>query len=402
MDFSKEESKVFEIARTVEELISAEFVHQSCFPRTLPRYQPKRYGNGEQLRFWYVITVVLTLGVDLMSVHGHRPDHDLEILLLRQQIRILERKLGHQSRISLWEKCWLVVLAVKWIKQLGKVRKHLSNTLLPFKPYTVLDWHKVLVSRKWTFRQRHRAGRPTTATDLRLLVFRLAQENECGYDKIAGEILKLGQTLDRTTVKNILKRAGIVPAPERRRRLNWRTFLKHYKQQLLACDFFTVETIGLQTLYVLFFIELGSRRVHVAGCTEHPTSAWVTQQARQLCWQLEEKSPAIRFLIRDRDTNSQAPSTRFFAHRGWGLFRRRTERWVRSVREECLDRLLVVNERHLHRVLKQYAVYYNAHRPHQGLNQQCPIPMDPVLSDGRIQRCDILGGIVHDYYRQVA
>lgn len=143
------------------------------------------------------------------------------------------------------------------------------------------------------------------------------------------ELQKLGYTLDRITVKNILRRAGIVPAPERRRSLNWRTFLNHYKQQLLACDFFTVETLGLQTLYVLFFIEIGSRRVHLAGCSSHPTSAWVSQQARQLCWELDERTPSIRFPFTIGTPSSRLPSMPFFSHKGSRSSTRRTEHRMR-------------------------------------------------------------------------
>jgi putative transposase len=252
--------------------------------------------------FWYVVTTLLTLFFDVVLFRLRQADKDLKILVLQQQLRILERKLGHQHRISRWEKCLLAGLAVKPMHQAGTARKHLSNNLMIFKPDTVLDWHKALVRRKWMFKPQRKVGRPATAAEVRNLVIRLAQENDWGYDKFKGELQKLGYKLDWTTVKNLLKRAGIVPAPERRRSLNWRTFLNHYKQQLLACDFFTVETLGMQTLYVLFFIELGSRRVHLAGCTSHPTAAWVTQQARQCCWQLEDQVPLQRFLIHDRDT----------------------------------------------------------------------------------------------------
>ena len=323
---------------------------------------------------------------------------------------ILERKLGHQLRLSRWEKCMLAVAAVKLLHQLGKARRHLASLLL-FKPETVLKWHQALVRRKWTFQQARRVGRPATDSNLRALVIRLAQENEWGYDKIKGELQQLGYRLDRTTVKNILRQASIVTAPERRRSLNWRTFLNQYKHQMLACDFFSVETLGLQTLYVLFFIEIGSRRIHLAGCTGNPTSVWVTQQARQLCWSLDEQTPPIRFLIHDRDTKFPAAFDTVFEASGIEVihtpYRTPTanafaERWVRSVRGECLDRLLIVNEQHLRQTLQAYVAYYNARRPHQGLDQQCPIPFEPVLHPDSVQRRDILGGILHDYYRQAA
>jgi putative transposase len=359
---------------------------------------------------WFGITTFLTVLVDVFSLRLRKGDKDIEVLLLRQQVRILERKLGQKARINRWEKCLLAVLTVKLIKQSGKIRKQLRDSLLLFKPETVLGWHKALVQRKWTFKQPTRVGRPPTSTELRDLVIRLAQENDWGYDKIKGELQKLGYKLDRTTVKNILKRAGLVPAPERRRSLNWRTFLNHYKQQLLACDFFTVETLGLQTLYVLFFIELGTRRVHLAGCTSNPTSAWVSQQARQLCWQWEERAP-FRFLIHDRDSKFTTAFDTVFQSRGIEIIHTAyrapnmnafAERWVRSVREECLDRVLIVNERHLRSVLKEYVLYYNTRRPHQGLAQQCPIPIELMPPEGVVQRRDLLGGVLHDYHRQAA
>ena len=180
---------------------------------------------------------------------------------------------------------------------------------------------------------------------------------------------------------------------------------------MLACDFFTVETLGLQTLYVLFFIELGSRRVHLAGRSSNPTSAWVSQQARQLCWRLEEQTPPIRFLIHDRDTKFAAAFDTVFQSEGIDVIHTPyrtpnanafTERWVRSVREACLDRLLIVNEHHLRQTLKAYIAYYNSRRPHQELDQQCPVPLEPISPIGSVQRHDILGGILHDYYRQAA
>ncbi len=133
-----------------------------------------------------------------------------------------------------------------------------------------------------------------------------------GYDKIQGELLKFGFVVDPTTVKNVLRRHHLLPAPQRGQG-SWRTFLNHYRQQLLACDFFTVETLHRQTVYVLFFIELGTRRVQVVGCTEHPTSAWVTQQARQLCWSVEGRQPTVRYLLHDHDTKFPASFDQVFA-----------------------------------------------------------------------------------------
>lgn len=242
------------------------------------------------------------------------------------------------------------------------------------------------------------------------MIVRLARENpRMGYDKLHGELLKLGYRLDPATVKNVLYRHQLLPAPQRGRS-SWRTFLNHYRAQMLACDFFTVETIRLETLYVLFFIELGSRRVHLSSCTHSPDSAWVTQQARQLVWHLSDAAQPMRFLMHDRDSKFTTSFDQVFASEGFEIvgtpFRAPkanavAERWVRSVRHECLDQLLILNQRHLVRVLKEYIHYYNTARPHQGIAQQAPIPFSRSR-DGTIQCRDVLGGILQKYYREAA
>jgi putative transposase len=219
--------------------------------------------------------------------------------------------------------------------------------------------------------------------------------------------LKLGCEVGETKIAQVLLEHGIPPAPQRGGSTSWRQLMQHYKEQVLACDFFTVETLCLKTSYVLFFIELGTRRVHLAGCTAHPTSAWVTQQARQLMRTLDEEGRTMRFLVHDRDskftttfntvfqaehvhlllTPYRAPNANAFA-----------ERWVRTVREECLNHLLVVNDAHLRRVLKEHIDYYNLARPHQGLNQRIPI-QPPIISSGEVHCRHVLRGLIHDYYR---
>ena len=225
-------------------------------------------------------------------------------------------------------------------------------------------------------------------------------------------MLKLGYEVGRSTIRDVLKRRRVPPAPIRAQQgTSWRTFLRHYQQQMLACDFFTVETVWLKTLYVLFFIELGSRRVQVAGCTDQPTAAWVTQQARQLSWEVQDGMLPMRFLIRDRDAKFPASFDRVLESEGITIIQTPyqapkanavAERWIRSVREECLDRLLIVNEQHLRRVLLEYLTYYNHARPHQGIGQQCPVPAQPGPTDGRVRCRAVLGGIIHDYYHEAA
>ena len=236
---------------------------------------------------WCVVSLLL----DILSTVGLAKDKkDLEIALLRQQLRVLERRVQAQVRCTRPEKVMLVALVDRFNEKRSTISGYLQTCLLLVKPETVLKWHRELVRRKWTFKKQQTGGRPRLNDELEALIVRLATENSrMGYDKIQGELLKLGYQVDATTVRNVLRRHHLAPAPQRGKS-SWRTFLGHYKKQLLACDFFTVETVTLQTIYVLFFIEIGSRRVELAGCTTAPDNAWVTQQARQLTWTLSENS----------------------------------------------------------------------------------------------------------------
>jgi len=277
-----------------------------------------------------------------------------------------------------------------------------------------LKWHRELVRRKWTLKKKAPLGRPPIPPDVEALLLRLANENpRWGDGKLEGELGKLGYDIGRSTIRDVLKRRRVPPAPERGKHgSSWRTFLTHYKDEILACDFFTVETAWLKTIYVLFFIELGSRRVHVAGCTDSPTAVWVTQQARHLSWQIQDGSPPVRFLIRDRDSKFPAAFDTVFTSEDVTIIRTPVrapnanavaERWIRSAREECVDKLVILNERHLQWVLTTYVDYYNSARPHQGIEQRCPIPLGPSAArDGPIERRDILGGVLHGYYRRAA
>lgn len=379
---------------------------------------------------YFVFAQALSLLLDLFTnTHLSNHEKDVQILLLRQQIRILQRRQAQPPRLCRWEKSVLAVLTVRLKSLTQEAGKRLDETMLLFKPDTVLRWHRKLVRRKWTYQRRGLPGRPRLTPELEELIVRLARENpRWGYGKIQGELLKLGYTAGRSTVRDVLKRNHIPPTNRRvMRGNNWRTFLSHYADQMLACDFFTVETIRLHTLYVLVFIELGTRRVHLAGCTVHPTSAWVTQQARNIAWDLQDIRPIgelrqvrevrdgqapIRFLIHDRDSKFTLSLDTVFVSEGVEIIRTPyrapnanafAERWVRTVREECLDHLLILSERHLRRVLSEYVQYYNHRRPHQGIGQRIPvIPIslseNPTSLSAPVHRRDVLGGIIHDYY----
>ena len=229
---------------------------------------------------FFLLSHAFSLLLDLIWLcHRANHDKDLEILLLRQQLRILQRKQPRAPHISRWEKLTLVVFAGKLTGLTTGARVRLAQVVLLFKPDTLLKWHCDLVRRKWPFAKKVPLGRPPISPDLEVLILRLAKENPSwGYGKLEGELGKLGYDVGRSTIRDVLKRNRLPPAPERSKHGSaWRTFLKHYQDEIVACDFFTVETAWLKTLYVLFFIELGSRRVHLAGCTANPTSAWVTQ-----------------------------------------------------------------------------------------------------------------------------
>jgi len=365
--------------------------------------------------FFSVLAQLVGVFLDLGRL-GMRTDQskDIEILLLRRQLAILQRTQPRPPRLTRWEKLSLAVLTVRLTRLCGGAHARLAGCLLLFKADTVLRWHRELVRRKWTFRGARRVGRPATSSEVMGLILRLAQENpRWGYSRIHGELVKLGYGVVRSTIRDILKRRHVPPAPDRERRgSNWRQFLARHRHQIVACDFFTVETLFLKTIYVLFFIELGTRKVHLAGCTAHPTAAWVTQQARHLSWQIQDGAMPCRFLIRDRDTKFSVGFDTVFRSEGVEIVRTPyrspranavAERWVGTARRECLDQMLILNECHLRRVLREFVVYYNERRPHQGLHQQCPVPHVADNPDGGAISCqDILGGAIHDYYREAA
>ncbi len=337
---------------------------------------------------------------------------DLEILLLRHQLQALQRT-TRPPRVGHADKVLLVSLATALKAATTETRGLWRRAVLVVSPETVLRWHRELVRRKWTHAVRSREGRPRIAAELEALILRLARENpRWGYSRIHGELTTLGYTVGRSTVRDVLKRHRVPPAPQRATRpTTWRAFLARHRHQMLACDFFVVETAFLRTLYVLFFIELGSRRVHLAGCTAHPTGAWVSQQARHRSWPIQDGILPVRYLIHDRDQKFPASVDRIFATAGVEIVRTPyrapnanavAERWVRSVREECLDHLLILNEQHLERVLNSYIAHFNHHRPHQGLGQCCPVRAARDLATGAVQRRAVLGGLIHEYERRAA
>jgi putative transposase len=325
---------------------------------------------------------------------------ELEIVVLRHELSVLRRQ---TQRPQLMMADRLLLAAASRLLPRSSWRSFFVT------PATLLRWHRRLAARRW--RYGGCSGRPPIGGEIRELVLRLARENpRWGYQRIAGELNGLGISISATTVRKILRQAGFGPAGERSG-LSWRAFLRAQAESMLAVDFFTVETISLQRLYVLFFIELHDRRVHFAGCTANPTGDWVTQQARQFAWTLQQRRPSLRFLIRDRDSKYSRAFDAVFASEGIKIVKTPVrapkanaiaERFVRTVRAECLDWLLIANRRHLERVLRVFVCHYNTHRPHRSLNLVPPELSGQKLRAVRpptvaLERRDRLGGLIHEY-----
>jgi transposase InsO family protein len=353
------------------------------------------------LSFVYVVACRLFALVLLLA----RGDHskELELLVLRHELSILRRQ---ARRPQLTESDRLVLAA------LSRVMPRRSWRAFVVTPDTLLRWHRPIVAWRWTYPQR-RPGRPPVDVDVRQLILRLARENShWGYVRIVGELRKLGIMVSATLVRNVLARAGIPPAPERAAS-SWRSFLRRHGNTILACDLFTVDTVWLRRLYVLFFVSIGTRRVEYVACTSTPDTAWMTQQARNLLMDLDERSQRPRFLIHDRDTKFSRAFGSIFRSEGIKIVRTPiqapnanayAERWVGSVRRECLDRLLIFGRRQLEHVLRIYIRHFNQQRPHRALElrpPERPGGTDPsptaTLHPLRVRRRDLLGGLLHEY-----
>ena len=328
---------------------------------------------------------------------------DLEILVLRYQRTVLRRQV---SRLKLEPADRALLAAVSRVLP----RSRWSCFLV--QPETLLRWHRRLVAGAWTYPPRQ-TGRPPLDQEVQQLIVRLARENPTwGYQRIKGELQRLGVRVSATAIRTTLRRHGLDPAP-RRMATTWRAFLRQQAAGIVACDFFTADTVWLRRLYVLFFIELDTRRVHLAGVTAHPDSAWVTQQARNLLLVLGERGRPVRFLLRDRDAKFCRSFDDVFRSEGGEVVvapvraptaNAYAERWVGTVRAECLDWLLIVGRGHLEQVLRVYIQHYNRHRPHRALGFEAPdqparLTVVGKSQPGVVHRRDLLGGLLHEYRR---
>ena len=341
---------------------------------------------------------------------------DQELLLRNEYLvtenRILRNQITGRVRLTNGERKTLAEIGQKLGKQaLAEVAKMVT-------PDTILAWHRKLMAQKFDGSpQRQSPGRPRIDAELEVLIVRMAQENRSwGYDRIVGALANLGHTVSDQTRGNILKRHGIPPAPERKTTTTWKEFIRTHMDVLVATDFFTAEVWtlgGLVTYYVLFFIRLGTREVHVAGVTPHPNQAWMRQIARHITMEAWGFLSPGQSLIHDRDGRycpafhqliDAAGVTRVPLPPRSPNLHADAERWVRSVKEECLSRFILFGERSLSHVLKEYVAHYHQERPHQGKGNVVLLPspdQDPARQ-GPIQCRERLGGLLKYYARDAA
>ncbi|MEV1120275.1 integrase core domain-containing protein [Actinosynnema sp. NPDC049800] len=324
---------------------------------------------------------------------------DVELLVLRHEVAVL-RRTNPRPRLEWADRAVLAAL-VRRLPQM--LREHRLVT-----PGTILRWHRRLVTKKWTYP--HRTGRAPVDDAVVALIEQMARGNAgWGYRRIQGERLKLGHRVAASTVRRVLKRLRIPPAPQRDTDTSWRQFLRAQAASMLACDFFHVDcAVTLKRVYVFFVIEVATRYVHILRTTTNPDGPWTTQQARNLLMDLTDRADDFRFLIRDRAGQFTTSFDAVLAGAGIKVVKipprcpranAHAERFVGTIRREATDRLLILNEHHLRTVLDRYAAHYNHRRPHQALQLAPPRPDQPITQPRctSIRRRPVLGGLINEY-----
>ncbi len=324
----------------------------------------------------------------------------IEVVILRHEVAVLRRQV---TRPGLQPPDRAILAGLSRLLD----RRHRGRFFV--QPDTLRRWHRDLVRRKWT--QPHRSGRPSIPTGTSAIILRLARENPTwGYRRIQGELARVGVVLAPSSVWSILRRHGIDPSPLRSGP-TWNEFLRTQASSMLACDFFTVDTVLLKRIYVLFFIDLDTRKVFLTGVTAHPVGAWIVQQARNLTLMLDSRAHPVRFLVRDRDTKFTSSFDDVFKAEGIRIIRTPirapranafAERFVGTVRRECLDRMLIFGRRHLEGVLAEFVAHCNGHRPHRALGQRAPLVANPPppASDpmpAQLLRSGTVFGLINEY-----
>ncbi len=348
----------------------------------------------------------------LVAVAGWMNRHQQDVIAyIQEENRILRNKLtGKRIRFTDDERRRLAVKG----KALGRgVLREVASIVTPD---MILAWHRKLIAQKWDYSERRGPGRPPVQEAIAKLTVRMAQQNPSwGYTTIRGALFNLGHVVARETVRNILKEHGIEPAPERSKRMSWSTFLKSHWDCIAAVDLFTVEIwscVGLTRYYVLFFIRLSSRCVHVAGITPQPHAGWIKQIARNITDPVDGFLLGIRYLIMDRDAIFTAEFRSFLKEEGVKAVRlpprspnlnAYAERFVRTIKEGCLDRMIFFGERSLLNAINEFVEFYHHERNHQGLRNRLIDPRHEIGSpDGSVLCQNRLGGLLRYYYRNAA
>ncbi len=327
-----------------------------------------------------------------------------EILLLLHQLAVLQRQQPRRPNLDWADRALLAAL----LSVIPKGRRHGLRLLVT--PDRIVRWHRDIIRRCWAARsKRGRTGRPATRRNIKALVLRLARENPSwGYRRIHGELADLGVKIAASTAWEILTKAGIDPAPQRTG-LAWSQFLRSQAAAILACDFFTADLLDGTQAYVLAVIEHASRRIRILGVTLHPTGEWTAQQARNLIMDLGEHAHRVKFMIRDRGSNYTAVFDAVLADAGIRTvlcniqtprMNAIAERWIGGCRRELLDRILIWNQAHLRRLLRDYETHHNQHRPHRSLDSAAPLnPLpEPVdLEQYRVRRHARVSGMINEY-----
>jgi putative transposase len=351
------------------------------------------------MRLLYLVFVQL---LNLLQLLGRlSASKNIELLVLRHEVAVL-RRANPKPRLD-WADRTVLTALIRRLPQM--LRRYRLVT-----PGTILRWHRRLVAKNWTYP--NRIGRPPVDDAVAVLIERMARENQSwGYKRIQGELLKLGHSVAASTIRRILQRLRIPPAPVRDTDTTWRQFLRAQASTMLACDFFHVDcAVTLRRIYVFFVLEVANRSVHLLGATTTPDGRWTTQQVRNLVMDLGDRITQFRFLVRDRASQFTASFDAALADVGIQAVRIPpccprancfAERFVRTIRTELTDRILIFNQRHLRVLLTDYVRHYNGRRPHRARDLRPPQPSHPAadLNHERITRQPVLGGLINEYER---